>query len=164
MQAPGEWLQTATLKAVLEEQFYAGVSMWRMLSIPLFMGAAMFFFLLAGFSMVPSRPQYEPWDIERFDWGRPPASLLERWRTRTKEVGKIRCRLPGLAKQKMPEIRPEPPPPAPATAPADPLTKPTVLVLPVFGSTTGSTTSSSMVAPNRKPKEGFRWEETKGIE
>jgi hypothetical protein len=160
MQAPGEWLQTATLKAVLEEQFYAGESIWRMLLMPLFMGAAMFFFLLAGFSMLPSRPQYEPWEMERFDWGRPPASLLQRWRTRTKEVGKIGFRLQGLAKQRMPEIRLESTPPAPATVPADLLKKPTVPVLPLFGSTTGST----MVPPNGKTKEGFRSEETKAIE
>jgi hypothetical protein len=52
----------------------------------------------------------------------------------------------------MPEIRPKATPPAPATAPADPPKKPNQPVLALFG------------APNGKPKEGFRWEETKGIE
>jgi hypothetical protein len=52
----------------------------------------------------------------------------------------------------MPEIAPKSMPPAPATVPADPLKKPTQPVLALFG------------APNGEPKEGFAWEETKGIE
>ncbi|MGB9203589.1 MAG: hypothetical protein WCB94_06375 [Terriglobales bacterium] len=67
-------------------------------------------------------------------------------------MGRIRLRLSGLAKQKMPEIRPKPTPPAPATAHPDPPKKPNQPLLALFG------------APNGEPKEGFRWEETKGIE
>jgi hypothetical protein len=52
----------------------------------------------------------------------------------------------------MPEIAPKTTPSVPATAPAEPLKKPAQPVLALFG------------APNGKPKEGFAWEETKGIE
>lgn len=65
---------------------------------------------------------------------------------------RIRSRLRGFAKRRMPEIAPKSMPPAPATVPADPLKKPTQPVLALFG------------APNGEPKEGFAWEETKGIE
>jgi hypothetical protein len=156
MQEEGEYLPTARLQTFLQAQFYAGESVWRVLLTPLLWGAAMFFFLLAGWSMLPSRPQCEPWDMERIEWGRPPPSLFERWRTRTKEMARFRLRLPGLSKQRMPEIAPKPTPPAPATAPPDPPKKPSQPVLALFGSATD--------APNGKPKEGFRWEETKGIE
>lgn len=157
MQEEGEWLRTAILQRFLQAQFYAGKSIWRVLLTPLLWGAAMFFFLLAGWSMLPSRPQYEPWDMERFDWGRPPPSLLQRWRTRTRtKLGRIRWRLPGFSKQRMPEIAPTPTPPVPDTAPPDPPKKPNQPLLALFG--------SAMGAPDGKPKEGFRWEETKGIE
>jgi hypothetical protein len=56
----------------------------------------------------------------------------------------------------MPEIAPTPTPPVPDTAPPDPPKKPNQPLLALFG--------SAMGAPDGKPKEGFRWEETKGIE
>ncbi|MGA7293939.1 MAG: hypothetical protein WBW53_06570 [Terriglobales bacterium] len=159
VQGPDEWLRTARLQTFLQAEFYAGESVWRVLLRPLLWGAAMFLFLLAAYSMLPSRPQYEPWDVEAIDWGRPPPSLLQRWRTKIRtraKIGRIRLRLPGLAKQKMPEIAPTPTPPAPDTAPPDPPKTPNQPVLALFG--------SAMGAPKGKPKEGFRWEETKGIE
>jgi hypothetical protein len=159
MQEEGEWFPTARLQRFLQAQFYAGKSIWRVLLTPLLWGAAMFFFLLAGWSMRQRRSPYEPWDMERIEWGRPPPSLLQRWRTRIRtktKMGRIRWRLPGLAKQKMPEIRPKATPPAPATTPPDPPKKANQPVLALFG--------SAIDAPNGKPKEGFRWEETKGIE
>ena len=155
IQGPDEWLPTARLQAFLQAQFYAGESIWRMLLTPLLWGAAMFFFLLAGWSMLQSRFSYEQCDRETIEWGRPPPRLLQRWRTRTK-MGRIRFRLPRFAKQRMPEMAPKPTPPAPAAAPGDPLKKPTQPALALFGSTIG--------APNGKPKEGFAWEDTKGIE
>ena len=153
MQEEGEWLRTARLQTFLQAQFYAGESAWRMLLTPLLWGAAMFFFLLAGWSMLPSRPQYEPWDMERFDWGRPPPSLLQRWRTK---MGRIRFRLPRFSQRQMPAIAPEPAPSVPANAPADPLKKPAQPMLALFGSTIG--------VSETKPKEAFPWEKTKGIE
>jgi hypothetical protein len=157
VQGPDDWLQTARLQPFLQAQFYAGEGIWRMLLAPLLLGAAMFFFLLAGWGVWQSRSPYEPWDMEAIEWGRPPPNLLQRWRTRTRAtMGRIRWRRPGLAKQEMAEIAPKPTPPAPATAPPDPPKKPNEPVLPLFG--------SAMGPPNGKPKEGFRWEETKGIE
>ncbi len=149
IQGPDEWLPTARLQPFLEAQFYAGESIWRMLLTPLLWGAAMFFFVLAGWSMLQSRFAYERRDRDAIEWGRPPPSLLQRWRTKMR---RIRSRLPGSAKQRISGIAPKPTPPAPATAPDNPLKKPTQPVLALFG------------APNDKPKEGFAWEETKGIE
>ena len=151
MQGPDEWFHTDRLQTFLQAQFYAGESIWRMLLTPLLWGAAMCFFLLAAWNMLQSRSPNKRWDRETIEWGEPPASLLQRWRTRTK-MGRIRFRLPRFAKQRMPEIAPKPTQTAPATAPADPLKKPSQPVLALFG------------APNGKPKEGFAWEETKGIE
>ena len=112
-------------------------------------GAAILFFLLAGLSLLQSWLANKRRDIEAIEWGPPRPSLVQRWRTK---MGGIRFRLPEFAKQRMPEIAPTPTPSTPANAPADPLKKPTQPVLPLFG------------APNGKPKEGFAWEETKGIE
>jgi len=157
MQEEGEWFPTARLQTFLQAEFYAGKSIWRVLLTPLLWGAAMFFFLLAGWSIWQCRSPYKPWDMEAIEWGRPPPNLLQRWRTRTRTtMGRIRLRLPGLAKQKAAEIRPKPTPPEPATAPAGPPKKPHQPVLALFGAAIG--------ALNGKPKEGFRWDKTKGIE
>ena len=109
----------------------------------------MFFFLLAWWSRLQSRSPDNRWDIEAIEWGEPRPSLLQRWRTKMR---RIQFRLPGFAKQRMPDIAPKPTPSAPANAPADPLKKPTQPVLALFR------------PPNGEPKEGFAWEETKGIE
>jgi hypothetical protein len=150
---PDEWLQTARLQPFLEVQFYAGESIWRMLLTPLLWGAAMFLFVLAGWSMLQSRFAYKRRDRDAIEWGEPPPSLLQRWRTKMR---RIQFRLRGFAKRRMPEIAPKPMPSAPAHAPADPLKKPTQPVLALFSSTIG--------APNGEPKEGFAWEATKEIE
>jgi hypothetical protein len=149
IQGPDEWLPTAGLQPFLQAQFYAGESIWRMLLTPLLWGAAMFFFLLAWWSRLQSRSPDNRWDIEAIEWGEPRPSLLQRWRTKMR---RIQFRLPGFAKQRMPDIAPKPTPSAPANAPADPLKKPTQPVLALFR------------PPNGEPKEGFAWEETKGIE
>jgi hypothetical protein len=159
MQEEGEWFQATRLQALLQRAFYGGDSIWRVLLTPLLWGLAMFFSLLAGWNMWQSWFPYKRWDMERFEWGSPPPSFVERWRTRTKtgmKMSRIRLRLPGLSKEKMAERAPKPTPPAPATAPTDPPKKPTQPALPLFGSAMGT--------PNGKPKEGFRWEKTKGIE
>jgi hypothetical protein len=116
-------------------------------------GAAILFFLLAGLSLLQSWLPNKRRDLEAIEWGPPRPSLVQRWRTK---MGGIRFRLPEFAKQRMPEIAPTPTTSTPANAPADPLKKPTRPVLPLFDSTIGE--------PNGKPKEGFAWEETKGIE
>ena len=75
-------------------------------------------------------------------------------------MGRIRFRLPRFSQRQMPEIAPKPAPSVPANAPADPLKKPTQPMLALFGSTSCSTIG----APETKPKEAFAWEKTKGIE
>jgi len=116
-------------------------------------GGAIFFLLLAGLSLLQSWLTNKRRDLEAIEWGPPRPSLIQRWRTK---LCGIRLRLPGPSMQEMPEITPKPTPSALANAPADPLKKPTQPVLALFGLAIG--------APNGKHKEGFAWEETKGIE
>jgi hypothetical protein len=67
-------------------------------------------------------------------------------------MGRIRFRLARFSQRQMREIAPNPAPSVPPNAPADPLKKPTQPILALIG------------APNGKPKEGFVWEETTGID
>ncbi len=115
--------------------------------------AAILFFLLAGLSLLQSWLSNKRRDLEAIEWGPPRPSLVQRWRTK---LCRIRLRLPRPSVQGMPEIAPNPTPSALANACADPLKKPTQPVLALFGLAIG--------APNGKHKEGFAWEETKGIE
>lgn len=149
LQGPDEWLQTARLQPFREAQFYAGESFWRLLVTPLLCGTAMLFFLLAGQRVLQSWLERKKRDMEWIEWGEPPPSLLQRWWAKK---GRVQFRLPGFWKQRRPEIALKPPPPEPATAPAEPLKKPPQAALPIFG------------APTGKPKEGYAWEETKGID
>lgn len=153
IQGSDEWLQSATLQPFLQAQFYAGESFWRLLLTPLLWGVAIFFFLLAGWSLLQSRTSNKRWDMEMIEWGEPPPSLLQRWWAK---MGRLQFKRPGFWKQRGPEIALKPPPPGPATVPADPLKKPTQPALALFGSTIG--------APTGKPKEGYAWEKSKGIE
>ena len=116
-------------------------------------GAAILFFLLAGLSLLQSRFPKRRRDLEAIEWGPPRPSLIQRWRTK---LCGLRLRLPRPPMQGMPEIAPKPTPSELANAPVDPLRKPPQPVLPLFGLAIG--------APNGKHKEGFAWEETKGIE
>jgi len=120
---------------------------------PLLWGAAVFFLLLAGWSMLLSRSSYKQHDAETIQWGRPQPSLLYRWRAK---MDRILFRLQGLSKRRPPDIAPKPTPSAPANAPAESLNKPTQPVHDLFGLTIG--------APNGEPKKGFAWNETKEIE
>jgi len=76
-------------------------------------------------------------------------------------MGRIRFRLPRFSQRQMPEIAPKPAPSVPSNAPADPLKKPTQPMLALFGSTVKDSTIGEA---ETKPKEGFAWEKTKGIE
>jgi hypothetical protein len=62
-------------------------------------------------------------------------------------------RLLKLSRRQMPEIAPKPAPSGPANASSDPLKKPTQLMLALFG-------SSTIGAPETKPKEAFVWAKT----
>jgi hypothetical protein len=119
---------------------------------PLLWGAAIFFLLLAVWSVLRSRFSHRWRGMEMIEWSGPRPSLSQRWRTK---MSRIRFSLPRFAKQKTLDITPEPTPSA-VNPPVDSLNKPTQPVLAVFGLTIG--------APNGEPKEGFAWNETKGIE
>ena len=120
---------------------------------PLLWGAAMFFLLLAVWSVLRRRFSHRSRDMEMIEWGGPQPSLSQRW---SAEMSRIRFSLTRFAKQRMLEIAPELTPSAPVNLPIDSLKKPTQPVLDLFGPTIG--------APNGEPKEGFAWNETKEIE
>jgi hypothetical protein len=128
------------------------------LSTPLLWVAAMFLLLLAVRSVLQSRSSSKRRDVESIEWGRPQPSLIQRW---SKKMGRNRFRLPRFSQRQMPEIAPKPAPSVPANAPADPLKRPTQPMLALFDSSIGS---STIGAPEAKPKEVFAWEKTKGIE
>ena len=153
LQGPDEWLQTVRLQPFLEAQFYDGESFWRLLLTPLLWGAAMFFFLLAGGSILRSLNAYDQWDLERIEWGEPPTSWPQRWR---KKIGRTRFGLPGFASRRTAGVAPKPASPSPVSAPAESLKKPIQPVLPLFGST--------IVAADDRPKERFASKEAKRIE
>jgi hypothetical protein len=153
LQGPDQWLQTVRLQPFLEAQFYDGKNFWRLLLTPLLWGAAMFFSLLAGGSILRGLNAYDEWDLERIKWGEPPTSWPQRWR---KKIGRMRFSLPGFARRKMAGIEPKPASPSPVSVPAGSLKKPIQSVLPIFGST--------IAAADDRPKARFTSKETGRIE
>ena len=153
LQGPDQWLQTVRLQPFLEAQFYDGKNFWRLLLTPLLWGAAMFFSLLAGGSILRGLNAYDEWDLERIKWGEPPTSWPQRWR---KKIGRMRFSLPGFARRKMAGIEPKPASPSPVSVPAGSLKKPIQSVLPIFGST--------IAAADDRPKARFTSMETGRIE
>ena len=153
LQGPDEWLQTVRLQPLLEAQFYDGKNFWRLLLTPLLWGAAMFFSLLAGGSILWGLNAYDEWDLERIKWGEPPTSWPQRWR---KKIGRMRFSLPGFAMRKIPEIARKVTPQTQASIRAESLKKPIQPVLPFFGPT--------IAAADDRPKERFVSKEAKRIE
>ena len=137
----------------LRRSSMTGKSFWRLLLTPLLWGAAMFFFLLAGGSILRSLNAYDQWDLERIEWGEPPTSWPQRWR---KKIGRTRFGLPGFASRKIPEIARKATPQTQASIHAESLKKPIQPVLPLFGST--------IAADDDRPKERFASKEAKRIE
>lgn len=153
LQGPEEWLQTVRLQPFLQAQFYDGKSFWRLLLTPLLWGAAMFFSLLAGGSILRGLNAYDEGDLERIEWGEPPTNWPQRWR---KNIGRTRFVLPGFARRKTAGVASKPASPSPVSAPADSLKKPIQPVFPIFG--------SPIDAANDRLKERFASKETKRIE
>ena len=120
---------------------------------PLLWVGAIFLLILAVRSVLQNRSSREGPDRETIEWGRPRPTLIQTWRI---SMGRIRFRLPRFSQLQTPEIAPRPSPSVPANVPADPLKKATELMLGLFGSTIG--------VPEKKPKEAFAWDKTKGIE
>jgi hypothetical protein len=153
LQGSDGWLHSAMLQPFLQAQFYAGKSFWRLLLTPLLWGAAMFFFLLAGGSVLRSLNAYDQWDLERIEWGEPPTSWPQRWR---KKIGRTRFDLLGFARRKIPEIAPKATPQTQAGIHSESSKKPIQPMLPFFGST--------IAADDDRRKERFTSTETKRIE
>jgi hypothetical protein len=157
IEGPDEWFQTATLQTFLREQFYDGESFWRLLLTPLLLGTAMFLSVLAVRSALQSWLEHRRQELERTMWDPPPPSLLQRC---CAKLDRVWFRLARFWKQRRSKTAAEPPRPGPVTAPPEPLTRLPQAALPIFG----STISSTIGAPNGKPKEGFAWDEHTGIE
>jgi hypothetical protein len=153
IQGSDEWFQSAMLQPFLQAQFYAGKSFWRLLLTPLLWGAAMFFFLLAGGSILRSLNAYDQWDLERIKWGEPPTSWPQRWR---KKICGMRFSLPGLARWKISEIVRKAKPQTQVSIHSESSKKPIQPVLPFFGST--------VAADDDRPKERVASKEMKRIE
>ncbi len=113
----------------------------------------MFFFLLAGGSILRSLNAYDQWDLERIEWGEHPTSWPQRWR---KKIGRTRFGLPGFASRKIPEIARKATPQTHASIHAESSKKPIQPVLPLFGST--------IAAADDRLKKRFASKETKRIE
>jgi hypothetical protein len=153
LQGPEEWLQTVRLQPFLEAQFYDRKSFWRLLLTPLLWGAAMFFSLLAGGSILRDLNAYDEGDLERIKWGERPTSWPQRWR---KKIGRTRFGLPGFTSGRIPEIVRKATPQTQASIHSESSKKPIQPVLPFFGST--------IAANDDRPKERFASTETKRIE
>jgi hypothetical protein len=153
IQGSDEWLHSAMLQPFLQVQFYAGKSFWILLLTPLLWGAAMFFFLLAGGSVLRSLNAYDEWDLERIEWGEPPTRWPQRWR---RKIGRTRFDLPGFARRKIPEIARKATPQTQASFHSESSKKPIQPMFPFFGST--------IAADDDRPKERFVSTETRRIE
>jgi len=128
------------------------------LSTALLWVGAMFLLLMAVRNVLQNWSSRKERDRETIEWGRPRASLIQRWKIK---MPRIRFSPPRFSQRQMPETTPKPTPLAPATAPADPRKKPTQPLLALFVSTVNA---STIGAPETKPKEAFDWEKTKGID
>jgi hypothetical protein len=147
---PRESFYAATLKPYLAIQFFDGESIWVMLLEPVLLGMAAALFLLAGWAMLPRRPRYQYWSMDRIEWREPNPRPLLRWRT---NMQGLRSRLSELVRRRTPVIPAKPLPPAP------------VLIPPEQGKEQHrSPVFQPFGMADAKPKEGFAWEKTKGIE
>jgi len=153
IQGSDELLQPALLQPFLQAQFYDGKSFWRLLLTLLLWGDALFFFLLAGGSILRSLNAYDEWDLERIKWGERPTSWPQRWR---KKIGRTRFGPPGLASRKIPEIARKATPQTQASVHSELPKKPIQPVLPFLG--------SPIAADADGPKEWVASKETKRIE
>ena len=149
LQGPEERFKVARLGPFLRANFYDGESLWMVLTIPLLIGTAMLFFLLAGRNILKIQIEHRRWRAQRFEWQDPPLSLFKKWRMKT---AGIRFRLPRLPARESLEIVSTPRPQAPSACAPEPGKKPTQLPLPFFAT------------PDEEPKDSFVWDETKGID
>jgi hypothetical protein len=150
VRGPRELFYAATLKPYLAIQFFDGESIWVMLLEPVLSGIAAGLFLLAGWAMLPRRPQYQYWSMDRIEWREPNPSPQLRWRT---NMQGLRSGLSELMRRRTRVIPAKPLPPTPVLIPPEPRKE--QHRQPVF---------QPFGTPDTKPKEGFTWEKTKGIE
>jgi hypothetical protein len=153
LQGSHEWFRSAMLQPFLQAQFYAGKSIGRLLLTPLLWGAAMFFSLLAGGSVLRSLNAYDEWDLERIKWGERPTSWPQRWR---KKIAGTRFGLPGFRRRKMPETARKATPQTQESIHSESSKVSIQSVLPFFGST--------IAAHADGPKERVASKATKRIE
>lgn len=149
MQGPEEQLQIATLKPLLENQFFDGESLCTLLLFPLLCGFLLYIFLLIVWA------KYEDW-IDSVPWPAEWIELSELVRSMFKKyLNKMRTfqfRMPGLKESTGRKTAPKVTPTAPAVAPVEPPNSPTQVAFSPFGATDGM------------PKAGFVWSKKNEIE
>lgn len=76
---PDEWLQIARLEPFLQNQFYSGQSLWRLMLTPLLFSAATLLFLLAGDASLRSRRDRKRLNPAWAKWEEPAPNFVRRW-------------------------------------------------------------------------------------
>ena len=149
MQGPEEQLQIATLKPLLENQFFDGESLWTLLLLPLLCGFLLYLFLLIVWAKYEDWIDSVPWPAEWIELSELVRSLFHKCRNKMRT---IQFRMPELKKYSVRKTAPKVTPTVPAVARVEPPKKPSQVTFSPFGATDGTTNS------------GFVWNKKNEIE
>jgi hypothetical protein len=149
MQGPEEQLQIATLKPLLENQFFDGESLWTLLLLPLLCGFLLYLFLLIVWAKYEDWIDSVPWPVEWIELSGLVRSLFHE--CRNKMVG-IKSRFQYSEPNGKKTSASSATQAAPALIIQEPLRNPPQSQFSPFGTSDGI------------PKKGFAWDESKGID
>lgn len=128
---PDEWLQIVRLEPFLQNQFYDGQSLWKLMLTPLLFSAATLLFLLAGDAALRGRRESRRWSPAQTRWREPRPNSVQR---SISAIRSTRLRLPkvveALARRRSGGAILKPPEP-----PIEPSRKPALMAYPLFGAT-----------------------------
>jgi hypothetical protein len=149
MFGPEERLRIATLKPLLENQFFDGESLWIMLLLPLLCGFLLYLFLLIVWARYEDWIDSVPWPAEWIELSELVRSLFKKCRNKMRT---IQFRMPGFKKSSVRKTAPKVTPTTPAVAPVEPPKRPTQVAFSPFGGSDGTT------------KKGFVWSKKNEID
>lgn len=149
MFGPEERLRIATLKPLLENQFFDGESLWIMLLLPLLCGFSLYWFLLIVWAKYEDWIDSVPWPAEWIELSELVRSLFHKCRNKMR---KIQFLPPELKRYWTRKTAPKAMPAAPVIAPALPTKNPPQVAFSPFGASDGTT------------KKGFVWSKKNEIE